>query len=73
MYLGASYLFVILQQQVTAKFLCAVRVVASYPWLAKDFRSSRGVYRIRLTLEDATARIHAYLYGEDAVSTFTII
>lgn len=25
------------------------------------------VYAVRLTLEDPTARIHAFLYGEDAV------
>ncbi|XP_062118032.1 protection of telomeres protein 1b-like isoform X2 [Humulus lupulus] len=55
--------------EVTAKFLCVVRVVALYPWQAKDF-CSRGIYRVRLTLEDPTARIHAYLYGEDGNKFF---
>ncbi|PON44707.1 Protection of telomeres protein [Parasponia andersonii] len=55
--------------EVTAKFLCVVRVVAAYPWKAKDF-CSRGIYRIRLTLEDPTARIHAYLYGKDGEKFF---
>ncbi|XP_024023503.1 protection of telomeres protein 1b isoform X2 [Morus notabilis] len=53
--------------EVTAKFMCAVRVVAAYPWQGKDFCCSRGIYRVRLTLEDPTGRIHAYLYGEDGV------
>uniref|UniRef100_M1BWJ1 Protection of telomeres 1 protein n=1 Tax=Solanum tuberosum TaxID=4113 RepID=M1BWJ1_SOLTU len=53
--------------KVIGKFHCVVRVVAAFPWLAEDFRSPSGVYRIRLTLEDPTARIHAYLYKEDAV------
>lgn len=52
--------------QVTAKFKCVVRVVAAFPWQAQDFYSC-GTYRIRLTLEDPTARIHAYLYAEDGV------
>lgn len=53
--------------QVTAKFKCVARVVAAHPWQAEDFRSPLGTYRIRLTLEDPTARIHALLYGEDGV------
>lgn len=53
--------------QVIGKFHCVVRVVAAFPWLAEHFRSPSGVYRIRLTLEDPTTRIHAYLYKEDAV------
>ncbi|XP_062109722.1 protection of telomeres protein 1a-like [Humulus lupulus] len=55
--------------EVTAKFLCVVRVVALYPWQAKDFCSC-GIYRVRLTLEDPTARIHVYLYGEDGNKFF---
>lgn len=51
--------------QVTAKFKCIVRVVAALPWTIEDFRSPDGTYRIRLTLEDPTGRIHAYLYAED--------
>ncbi|CAO2833317.1 unnamed protein product [Amaranthus hypochondriacus] len=51
--------------QVTAKFKCIVRVVAALPWAIEDFRSPDGTYRIRLTLEDPTARIHAFLYADD--------
>lgn len=55
--------------QVTAKFKCVARVVAVLPWQAEDFCSPLGTYRIRLTLEDPTARIHAFLFGEDGVRT----
>ncbi|KMT13306.1 hypothetical protein BVRB_4g085640 [Beta vulgaris subsp. vulgaris] len=51
--------------QVTVKFKCIVRVVAALPWAVEDFRSPNGTYRIRLTLEDPTTRIHAYLYADD--------
>ncbi|GJY05258.1 hypothetical protein Tco_0371198 [Tanacetum coccineum] len=51
----------------TTKFSCVVRVVATLPDRPKNFRSSScGTYRIRLTLEDPTAIIHAYLNAEDA-------
>lgn len=53
--------------QVTAKFKCIVRIIAIYPLQAKDFRSPEGTYRVRLCLEDPTARIHALLYAEDGV------
>lgn len=56
--------------EVTAKFKCVARVVAALPWRAEDFRSPLGTYRIRLTLEDPTARIHALLYGEDGEKFF---
>lgn len=56
--------------QVTAKFKCVVRVVAVFPWQAKDLRSPNGTYRIRLTLEDPTARIHAYVFAEDGEKLF---
>ncbi|XP_021773842.1 protection of telomeres protein 1b-like [Chenopodium quinoa] len=51
--------------QVAGKYKCIVRVVAALPWTIEDFRSPDGTYRIRLTLEDPTGRIHAYLYAED--------
>ncbi|XP_021726927.1 protection of telomeres protein 1a-like [Chenopodium quinoa] len=51
--------------QVTGNYKCIVRVVAALPWTIQDFRSPDGTYRIRLTLEDPTGRIHAYLYAED--------
>lgn len=53
--------------QVTAKFRCVVRLVAMFPWRPQDFQSPIGTYRIRLTLEDPTARIHAFLCADDAV------
>ncbi|KAJ8540812.1 hypothetical protein K7X08_001628 [Anisodus acutangulus] len=56
--------------RVVGKFRCVIRVVASIPWNVEEYRSPRGTYRIRLTLEDPTARIHAYLYAEDAEHFF---
>lgn len=49
-----------------------VRVIGAFPWKAEDFRSPTGTYRIRLTLEDPTARIHAFVYAEDGVSTLIV-
>lgn len=54
--------------QVTFKFNCVVRVVAAFPWRVEDFCNPQGIYRVRLTLEDPTARIYAFLYAEDGVS-----
>ncbi|XP_073132728.1 protection of telomeres protein 1b-like [Henckelia pumila] len=51
-------------------FKCIVRVVDACPLRAKDFRTPAGLFRLRLTLEDPTARIHAYLSHEDAVFLF---
>ncbi|XP_009408094.2 protection of telomeres protein 1a isoform X3 [Musa acuminata AAA Group] len=57
--------------EVTHKCMCIVRVVAAYPWQAKDLRSPvTGHYRVRFTVEDPTARIHAYICGEDGVKFF---
>ncbi|XP_076884625.1 protection of telomeres protein 1b-like [Bidens hawaiensis] len=56
--------------EVIAKFRCVVRVVAIAPGHPKDFKAPCGTYRLRLTLEDPTARIHAYLYAEDGVKFF---
>lgn len=61
---------VLCHPEVTAKFKCVVRVVAMFPWEPVDFRSPEGIYRVRLTLEDPTARLHAFLYDEDAVKFF---
>ncbi|GFP86248.1 protection of telomeres protein 1b [Phtheirospermum japonicum] len=61
---------VLTHPEVTYKFRCVVRVVAIFPWRADDFRSPSGVYRVRLTLEDPTARIHAFLYAEDGMKFF---
>nr|ACJ49160.1 protection of telomeres 1 protein [Helianthus argophyllus] len=56
--------------EVIAKFRCVVRVVATLPGHPRDFKAPCGTYRIRLTLEDPTARIHAYIYAEDGVKFF---
>ncbi|KAL5817868.1 hypothetical protein ACOSQ3_026246 [Xanthoceras sorbifolium] len=61
---------VLTHQKVTAKFKCTIRVVAALPWRAEDVRSPCGNYRMRLTLEDPTARIHAFVYGEDGEKFF---
>lgn len=53
----------------TAKFKCVVRVVAVLPCQAEKLCSPSGTYRIRLTLEDPTARIHAFVVAEDGVRT----
>ncbi|KAI3798485.1 hypothetical protein L1987_33762 [Smallanthus sonchifolius] len=56
--------------EVIAKFRCVVRVVATLPAHPRDFQAPCGTYRLRLTLEDPTARIHAYIYAEDGVKFF---
>ncbi|XP_023001783.1 protection of telomeres protein 1a-like isoform X2 [Cucurbita maxima] len=61
---------VLTYSKVTAKFKCVIRVIAIYPFQAKDFRSPEGTYRVRLSLEDPTARIHAFLYAEDGDKFF---
>lgn len=48
-------------------FRCVVRFVVVVPWQVEDFRASCGAYRVRFTLEDPTARIHAYAHGKDGV------
>lgn len=59
----------ILLLKVTAKFKCAVRVVAVMPCQAEELCAPDGTYLMRLTLEDPTARIHAYVAAEDGVRT----
>ncbi|KAK6153961.1 hypothetical protein DH2020_013600 [Rehmannia glutinosa] len=61
---------VLAHPEVTCKFRCVVRVVAIFPWRVEDFRSPNDIYRVRLTLEDPTARIHAFLYAEDGIKFF---
>nr|BAJ90331.1 predicted protein [Hordeum vulgare subsp. vulgare] len=57
--------------EVTHKFKTLVRVVAAYPCQGKELHSLlTGDYCLRLTLEDPTARIHAYVHKDDAVSFF---
>uniref|UniRef100_A0A7N0V424 Telomeric single stranded DNA binding POT1/Cdc13 domain-containing protein n=2 Tax=Kalanchoe fedtschenkoi TaxID=63787 RepID=A0A7N0V424_KALFE len=66
----ASLREILTYRSVTAKFKCVVRVVALLPWCVADFRNADGIYRLRLTLEDATARIHAFVYAEDGEQMF---
>ncbi|KAL9659062.1 hypothetical protein QQ045_018628 [Rhodiola kirilowii] len=61
---------VLTHRSVTGKFKCVVRVVALIPWRVADFRTANGTYRLRLTLEDATARIHAFIHAEDGEQLF---
>jgi hypothetical protein len=47
-----------------------VRVMATWPSDVLGFcvlEQEDFVYAVRLTLEDPTARLHCFLYGEDAV------
>ncbi|XP_034910976.1 protection of telomeres protein 1a isoform X4 [Populus alba] len=60
---------VLTYSEATARFKCIIRVVAAFPWRAEDF-SHHGTYRIRLTIEDPTARIHAFIYAEDGEKFF---
>uniref|UniRef100_A0A0A9CZZ1 POT1A/B-like OB fold domain-containing protein n=1 Tax=Arundo donax TaxID=35708 RepID=A0A0A9CZZ1_ARUDO len=58
-------------EQVTHKFKTLVRVVAAYPCRASDLHLfSTGNYCLRLTLEDPTARIYAYVHKDDGVKFF---
>ncbi|GAB2231895.1 hypothetical protein Drorol1_Dr00010913 [Drosera rotundifolia] len=61
---------IIAYSKVTAKFKCVARVVDAFPWNVEDFLSPSGVYRLRLTLEDPTGRLHAYVYSEDGEMFF---
>ncbi|KAL3526183.1 hypothetical protein ACH5RR_014555 [Cinchona calisaya] len=51
-------------------FKCVVRFLAVLPSEAKYFRSPSGPYRMTVTLEDPTARIHALLQNGDADEFF---
>ncbi|XP_054821468.1 protection of telomeres protein 1b-like isoform X2 [Prosopis cineraria] len=61
---------VLTHSEVTAKYKCIVRVVAAMPWSPENFLSEHGIYVMRLTLEDPTARIHAFVYAEDGETLF---
>ncbi|XP_027339925.1 protection of telomeres protein 1b isoform X2 [Abrus precatorius] len=61
---------VLTHSEVTAKFKCLVRVVAAMPCQADSLCSPAGIYRMRLTLEDPTARIHAFVVAEDGETLF---
>ncbi|KAK1683729.1 hypothetical protein QYE76_044577 [Lolium multiflorum] len=58
-------------EQVTHKFKTLVRVVSAYPCQGSDLHSLlTGNHCLRLTLEDPTARIHAYVHKDDGVRFF---
>ncbi|XP_015692342.1 protection of telomeres protein 1b-like [Oryza brachyantha] len=57
--------------EVTHKFKTLVRVVAAHPRRASDLCSLlAGNCCLRLTLEDPTARIHAYIHKDDGAKFF---
>ncbi|KAK9161856.1 hypothetical protein Syun_008197 [Stephania yunnanensis] len=57
--------------KVNAKFKCVVRVVAILPWRVEDFYSPvTHKHMLRLTLEDSTARIHAFVFDKDGEKFF---
>ncbi|KAL5538772.1 hypothetical protein UlMin_043912 [Ulmus minor] len=60
----ATLMDLLSQNQVGVTFRCGVRVMAICPAKVEDFHQS-GEYKIRLTLEDPTTRIHAFLCGHD--------
>ncbi|PPD74484.1 hypothetical protein GOBAR_DD28590 [Gossypium barbadense] len=66
----ATLMDVLTCQKVRKKFRCVIRFVAVIPWRVEDFRSPDGVYRVKFTLEDPTARIHVYSYAEDGEKFF---
>ncbi|KDP28013.1 hypothetical protein JCGZ_19093 [Jatropha curcas] len=63
---------VICHKEDNAIFFCVVRVVAIHHFQCKDFCSldEIGKHEMRLTLEDSTARIHAFLLEEEQVNFF---
>ncbi|XP_044505502.1 protection of telomeres protein 1b isoform X3 [Mangifera indica] len=66
----ATLMDVLTYSKVAAKYRCVVRVVAAFPCRAEDLLCNSGRYGLRLTLEDPTARIHAFVYAEDGVKLF---
>ncbi|OMP09189.1 Nucleic acid-binding protein [Corchorus olitorius] len=66
----ATLMDVLTYRKVRKKFRCVVRVVAAIPWRVEDFRAPCGTYRVRFTVEDPTARVHAFAYGEDGEKFF---
>ena len=59
--------------QVRGMFKCVVRFLAVLPAEVECFRSPTGSYRMRITLEDPTARIHALLQSGDAVGLVSFL
>ncbi|CAI9785616.1 unnamed protein product [Fraxinus pennsylvanica] len=67
----ATLLDLLLSPLVHGGFKCIVRFVAVYPSRTKYFKSPAGNYRIRMTLEDPTARLHALLCLDNAEVFFS--
>ncbi|KAM5570401.1 protection of telomeres protein 1b-like [Rosa sericea] len=61
---------VVTSTEVMVSYKCVVRVVSVLPCRAMDYNYPNGILRIRLTLEDPTTRIHAFLYAEDGLKFF---
>ncbi|KAL5231302.1 hypothetical protein ABZP36_030078 [Zizania latifolia] len=58
-------------KEVIHKFKTLVRVVAAYPCQDNDLSLLvAGCHGMRLTLEDPTARIHAYIHKDDGANFF---
>uniref|UniRef100_A0ACD5VY79 Uncharacterized protein n=1 Tax=Avena sativa TaxID=4498 RepID=A0ACD5VY79_AVESA len=59
-------------ERVTHKLKTLVRVVSAFPWQGSDLHSllSSNKHCLRLTLEDPTARIHAYVCKDGLVRFF---
>ncbi|XP_041024963.1 protection of telomeres protein 1a-like isoform X3 [Juglans microcarpa x Juglans regia] len=68
----ATLMDLLTKPEVDVTVKCIVRVVAVFPPQARDFCMpiESGQYRMRLTLEDPTARIHATLSGDNWVKSF---
>ena len=60
---------VLTHSKVTAKFKCCSEVAVML-CQAEELCSPTGIYRMRLTLEDSTARIYAYVFAEDGKTLF---
>ncbi|KAL6143108.1 hypothetical protein ACLB2K_053804 [Fragaria x ananassa] len=61
---------VVTSPEVMVGYKCVVRVVSILPCRAMDYHFPVGICKIRLTLEDPTTRIHAFLYAEDGLKFF---
>ncbi|KAJ1390155.1 hypothetical protein SESBI_37693 [Sesbania bispinosa] len=61
---------VLTHSKVAANFKCVVRVVAASSYRVEELWSPDGTYRMRLTLEDPTARIHASAVAKDGVTLY---
>ncbi|XP_068669375.1 protection of telomeres protein 1b-like [Aristolochia californica] len=69
--LFSTLMDVLTDNEAISKYKCVVRFIGIIPWHLEELRSPRtGLYRMKVTLEDPTARIRAYLTDEDAEKFF---